>query len=189
MTFHVFVTSPRPGLSFVKAPYTVECKDVFATQQQAQAFADARVMSAAVVALLDAMPSYFPEWAEGQAVKAGDYRAHAGKTWRCRQDHTTLATWEPPNVPALWLLVPNPGASAWIAGAAYEMPSQSTHTGTLYNLIQPHTSQPGWEPPNVPALWAAAGPASQVSPYTRARWDVVSSTDPDYTEVNRAKEA
>jgi hypothetical protein len=143
------------------------------------------------VAILDAMPSYFPAWigAPARSVKVGEHYAHIGKTWRVRQDHDTQPGWEPQIVPALYTLVPNPGASAWIAGAAYAMPAQSTFGGTLYNLTQPHTSQAGWEPPNVPALWAAAGPASQVSPYTRARWDVVSSTDPDYTEVIRANEA
>ena len=28
-----------------------------------------------------------------------------GHTYRCRQSHTSLSGWEPPNVPALWLLV------------------------------------------------------------------------------------
>ncbi|WP_439660727.1 carbohydrate-binding protein [Lentzea sp. HUAS TT2] len=27
---------------------------------------------------------------------------YSGATYRCRQGHTSLPGWEPPNVPALW---------------------------------------------------------------------------------------
>ena len=30
-----------------------------------------------------------------------------------------------------------------------------THEGTDYRVVQAHQTQPGWEPPNVPALWEA----------------------------------
>jgi hypothetical protein len=120
----------------------------------------------------------------------GQLCSHEGKTWRANVGHTAFDPgWFPGGPANLWTLVPNPGASAWYANAAYPLPSQSTHAGTLYNLLQAHTSQVGWEPPNVPALWSAAGPASQVLPYTRAVWQVVENTDPDYTEINRDKEA
>lgn len=188
MTWHVFITTPRAGLGFAVAPYTVETKDVFATRALAQAFADAKVMSAAVVALFDAMPSLFPAWAAGAAVALGMYRSYGGKSYRCIQSHTPIVGWEPPNVPALWTVVPNPGASAWQAGVPYALPSRATHGTRLYQLIQAHTSQVGWEPPNVPALWQDIGAASLVSPYTRARWDVVESTSADYAEINRVKE-
>lgn len=188
MSFHVFITTPRAGLGFAGAPYTVECKEVFATREEAEAFAEAKPLNSGVLALFDAMPPLHPAWAAGVVIAMGMYRSHAGKTWRCIQGHTTQAGWEPPNVPALWLLIPNPGASAWVAGAAYALPAQATYDGRLYQLAQAHTSQAGWEPPNVPALWTDIGPASSVLPYTRARWDVVSSGDPDYAEIERDKE-
>lgn len=188
MSFHVFITTPRAGLGFAVAPYTVECKEVFATRELAQAFADAKTLNAGVVALFDAMPSLHQAWKAGEAVALGLYRSHLGKTYRCAQSHTTQTGWEPPVVPALWTLVPNPGASAWYAGAAYALPAQATYNGRLYQLVQAHTSQAGWEPPNVPALWTDIGAASLVLPYTRARWSVVSSDDPDYTQIDRAKE-
>lgn len=42
------------------------------------------------------------EWAPGQTVAIGDLRSYEGTVYRCIQAHTTLAGWQPPNVPALW---------------------------------------------------------------------------------------
>jgi len=42
------------------------------------------------------------QWMAGEIVAAGDLRTYVGVTWRCRQAHTTLAGWEPPNTPSLW---------------------------------------------------------------------------------------
>ncbi|BCY12321.1 lytic polysaccharide monooxygenase [Actinoplanes sp. L3-i22] len=41
-------------------------------------------------------------WAAGVAYKVGDKVTYAGKSYQCRQPHTALTGWEPPNVPALW---------------------------------------------------------------------------------------
>jgi chitinase len=43
-------------------------------------------------------------WAANVAYKVGDKVSYAGKLYSCRQAHTSLVGWEPPNVPALWLL-------------------------------------------------------------------------------------
>jgi hypothetical protein len=189
VTFHVFVTSPRAGVPFAVDPYTVECKEVYATREQAQAFADAKTLNPGVIELLDAMPSVHPAWAAGQSVGIGIHRAYNAATWRCIQAHTTQVTWEPPNVPALWTMVPLPGASAWAQPVTYSLPSRCTYNGRLYNLLQAHTSQAAWNPPAVPALWADIGPATGEAAYTRAFFWVVGSDEPDYTQVERAKEA
>ncbi|WP_420901979.1 chitinase [Paenibacillus dendritiformis] len=44
-------------------------------------------------------------WAPGVSYAADDLVSHQGKIYRCRQPHTSLAGWEPPNVPALWSYV------------------------------------------------------------------------------------
>jgi chitin-binding protein len=44
-------------------------------------------------------------WAAGTAYRVGDVVTYGGRSYRCRQAHTALAGWEPPNVPALWLLL------------------------------------------------------------------------------------
>lgn len=46
------------------------------------------------------------------------------------------------------------GASAWAPGVAYAANQLVTYAGVTYRCITAHTSQTGWEPPNVPALWA-----------------------------------
>ncbi|WP_433222054.1 carbohydrate-binding protein [Microtetraspora malaysiensis] len=46
---------------------------------------------------------------------------------------------------------------AWEAWTAYSAGAKVTYNGVDYECIQGHTSLPGWEPPNVPALWKVAG--------------------------------
>ncbi|MEU0572513.1 glycosyl hydrolase family 18 protein [Nonomuraea sp. NPDC005983] len=47
-------------------------------------------------------------------------------------------------------------AAAWAPWTAYTAGTRVTYNGVEYECIQSHTSQPGWEPPNVPALWKVA---------------------------------
>lgn len=44
-------------------------------------------------------------WAAGTSYSIGDTVTYNGTTYRCRQAHTAIVGWEPPNVPALWLPV------------------------------------------------------------------------------------
>ncbi|RKR90021.1 putative carbohydrate-binding protein with CBM5 and CBM33 domain [Micromonospora pisi] len=41
-------------------------------------------------------------WAAGTAYAVGSTVTYGGASYRCRQAHTAIAGWEPPNVPALW---------------------------------------------------------------------------------------
>lgn len=43
-------------------------------------------------------------WATGVTYQTGSVVSYGGKTYTCRQGHTSLQGWEPPIVPALWLL-------------------------------------------------------------------------------------
>ncbi|WP_431948321.1 lytic polysaccharide monooxygenase [Micromonospora marina] len=47
-------------------------------------------------------PSPGGTWTAGRAYQVGDTVTYDGRTYRCRQAHTAIAGWEPPNVPALW---------------------------------------------------------------------------------------
>ena len=47
---------------------------------------------------------------------------------------------------------PSPGGT-WAPWVSYGVGSTVTYGGASYRCLQAHTSQPGWEPPNVPALW------------------------------------
>ncbi|MBV1850908.1 dioxygenase family protein [Catellatospora tritici] len=46
-----------------------------------------------------------------------------------------------------------PGGSTWRPGVAYAVGAQVTYGGAAYVCQIAHTSLPGWEPPNTPALW------------------------------------
>ena len=41
----------------------------------------------------------------------------------------------------------------WVAGIDYEADQRIRYGEKLYRCVQAHTSQSGWEPPAVPALW------------------------------------
>lgn len=41
----------------------------------------------------------------------------------------------------------------WESGTAYAAGDRRRYDGLLYRCVQAHTSQEGWEPPKVPALW------------------------------------
>ncbi|WP_412543436.1 alpha-lytic protease prodomain-containing protein [Longispora sp. K20-0274] len=49
-----------------------------------------------------------------------------------------------------------PGGGTWAAYTAYATGASVTYGGGRYVCLQGHTSMPGWEPPNVPALWRVA---------------------------------
>ncbi|MBM7770144.1 protocatechuate 3,4-dioxygenase beta subunit [Actinokineospora baliensis] len=46
----------------------------------------------------------------------------------------------------------SPGGT-WAAGTNYAAGAKVTYGGVSYTCLQGHQAQPGWEPPNVPALW------------------------------------
>ena len=41
----------------------------------------------------------------------------------------------------------------WALGVAYKVGDRRRYDRKLYRCVQAHTSQAGWEPPSVPALW------------------------------------
>ena len=48
-------------------------------------------------------------------------------------------------------------AKTWAEWTPYAIGTVVTYQGTTYRCIQAHTSQPGWTPSAVPALWGAVG--------------------------------
>jgi hypothetical protein len=55
-------------------------------------------------------------------------------------------------------------AAAWAPYTYYTVGTVVTYNGVNYTCRQAHTSLPGWEPPNVPALWLAGGTAATSTP-------------------------
>ena len=50
---------------------------------------------------------------------------------------------------------PDNSTDEWQAGVDYVVGDRVMYDGTEYECLQAHTSQTGWEPPNVPALWSS----------------------------------
>lgn len=50
----------------------------------------------------------------------------------------------------------------WAAGVAYTADQRIGYNSKLYRCVQSHTSQEGWEPPNVPALWTEVAKPGEV---------------------------
>jgi hypothetical protein len=50
---------------------------------------------------------------------------------------------------------PQPSGTAWAPNTTYGAGTTVTYGGRSYQCLQAHTSLPGWEPPNVLALWRA----------------------------------
>ncbi len=78
------------------------------------------------------------------------------------------------------------GAPAWQTYATYAVDDTVTHSGNTYRCLQFHTAYPGWEPPNVPALWAleaqgtadtGSGPVTVTGPATMSLDYVTLETD------------
>lgn len=93
-------------------------------------------------------------WVAGESVGVGTLRTYGDDTYRALQAHVTQADWTPPAVPALWaLFAEEPPTDEWATGVSYTAGDVVTYGGAEYECRQSHTSQVGWEPPNVLALW------------------------------------
>jgi hypothetical protein len=97
----------------------------------------------------------------GRGYRVGELVTHGGKQYRVRQEHTSQPGWAPPAVPALFEEVvpeppgPGPGPAAWVPnGRAYAVDDRVLYNGATYRVVQAHTSQAGWTPSAVPALYA-----------------------------------
>ena len=100
------------------------------------------------------MQAATPEWRPGIAVSAGDTLQYDGSIFVVIQAHTTQADWIPgTTTQALYRRVQPEGSTAWQPDTDYVTGATCTDNGGTYTCLQGHTSQTGWEPPNVPALW------------------------------------
>ena len=111
----------------------------------------------------------FPSYQVGVRVEPGDIlRLADNRLVKVVQGHTTQADWVPGTSAtlALYNIVettgggdpvdpdnPPAGTLPWQANVAYKVGDVREHGGKDYECLQAHTSQTGWEPPNVAALW------------------------------------
>jgi hypothetical protein len=95
--------------------------------------------------------------AEGELVEKGNIYLFDGKHWGCRQTHNRMH-YHPSETPALFNFVPidfGDEVPQWQAGIQVQVDEHYMYDGVEYIVIQPHTTQTGWEPPKVPALFEA----------------------------------
>ena len=51
------------------------------------------------------IPTLYPLWVEGEAVKLNDRRLYEERLYKCLQEHTTQADWTPDKTPSLWVVL------------------------------------------------------------------------------------
>lgn len=100
------------------------------------------------------MSAATPEWKAGMTLAVGDTVMHGGSMFVVIQAHTTQAGWEPSTATqSLFRRVQQEGSTEWQPDTDYATGAECTYEGSAYTCLQGHTSQAGWEPPNVPSLW------------------------------------
>ena len=97
-------------------------------------------------------------WSDDADYALGDLVSYNGETYRCIIAHHSSEGWDPASVPALWERVADEGEVAWHAQTAYSRGDIVEYNGNVYECRQGHTSQPGWTPAAVAALWKKLGP-------------------------------
>jgi hypothetical protein len=86
--------------------------------------------------------------------KVQDFEGLELKLYNVIQQHQKQSNWFPSNVPALFVkILPAGSPQIWEAGIAVTVGQVWSYQNVNYTVLQSHTTQLGWEPPNVPALW------------------------------------
>ena len=94
----------------------------------------------------------YPRWTEDEAYTAEKVWEYGGKLYRCRQNHSGQAGYEPDKTPALWELIPMPGEEgtkdnpiAYSIGMALERDKYYAQDGVTY-LCARDTGAPVYNP-------------------------------------------
>lgn len=98
-----------------------------------------------------------PAWEVGTAYAVDDIVTYNGTEYTCISAHTAQIGDEPDTATTLWSSNAATGTQEWAAGTAYVIDDLVMYNSVEYTCLQAHTSQVGWEPPNVPALWSPTG--------------------------------
>jgi chitinase len=69
------------------------------------------IFAAMTLVMVAVSAQQIPAWAPNTSYSVGAQVTYQSSTYQCRQAHTSLVTWEPPNTPALWLLISDGGGS------------------------------------------------------------------------------
>jgi chitinase len=113
---------------------------------------------------LAAVSAQAAEWAPNTAYTVGTLVTYQGPTYSCRQSHTSLVGWEPPNVLALWL--PQTGGTPQPTPRPTATPRVTPPTPTPTPTGRPRpTATPTLTPrPGVPTSTPTATPRATTTP-------------------------
>jgi hypothetical protein len=93
-------------------------------------------------------------WIPNEKVELGWKRIYEGNEYTCLQMHVTQSDWIPSvTIGVLWRVTIT--TTYWTAGVSYKVNDIVIYqpNGFTYKCLQSHTSQAGWTPVAVPALW------------------------------------
>lgn len=98
------------------------------------------------------------DWVSDGSYFEGDIVFYKGNFFKCTQSHTANVGWAPDYAYTLWEKVNGDfnnidPATEWETWTYYETGQVVTHNNKKFECRIGHTSQPGWEPGNVPAVW------------------------------------
>lgn len=95
------------------------------------------------------------QWISGEQVEVGWMRIYEDVKYEVVQAHQTQDDWTPTaTLGTLWKVYVDPLiVTEWQVGVGYVVNQLVTYQGSTYSCLQAHTSQTGWTPPVVPALW------------------------------------
>ncbi len=107
----------------------------------------------------ETVPDAFPAWVPNTDYKAGDRRRYSdGYLYKCVQAHRSQEGWEPPNAPALWTRIGEPGEiPVWVqptgAQDAYNT-GDKVHFPTIDDPVYESTIDGNvWSPADYPGGW------------------------------------
>lgn len=95
----------------------------------------------------------FLQYEIGKYYKIGDTFTYSGDYYKVIQAHTSQLSWVPSTTASLYVKIVSQTTSNWTTGVAYKVNDIVVYSGSNYKCIQAHTSQAGWTPTAVPALW------------------------------------
>lgn len=95
-------------------------------------------------------PALFDEWKAGVGYVTGDVRRFGGALYRCLQEHTAQADWQPGAAVSLWVKIADPAIEwpQWVqptgAHDAYQKGAQVSHNGKRYtSSVDANVWEPG----------------------------------------------
>lgn len=93
------------------------------------------------------------EWIPNEKVYVGWKRVYEDVTYVVLMEHMTQSDWTPPLTLGVLWATDGVVSGEWAPGVSYSVDQEVTYNGHTYKCLQAHTSQVGWDPVSVPALW------------------------------------